>query len=80
MRRVKKMLKVETIRKDTDNHYCEVEVSATSREVAIELTSLLETITEKGDVFAINVALSAYEEYLKQKNKESKDADHKTTE
>ena len=75
------MLKVETIMKDTDNHYCQVEVSATPREIAIELTSLLETITEKGDVFAINVALSAYQEYLEaKKNKEHNDADHKTTE
>jgi hypothetical protein len=70
------MLKVETIRKDTDNHYCKVEVSATPREIAIELTSLLETITEKGNVFAINVALSAYQEYLEaKKKKESEDAE-----
>jgi len=68
------MIKVETIKKDNDNHYCKVEVSATPREIAIELTSLLETITEKGNAFAVNVALSAYQEYLEaKKNKESKD-------
>jgi hypothetical protein len=57
------MLKVETIRKDTDNHYCKVEVSATEREIAIELTSLLETITEKGHFKSINVALEAYNDW-----------------
>jgi hypothetical protein len=68
------MLKVETIRKDTDNHYCKVEVSATEREIAIELTSLLEAITEKGYFNSINVALEAYNDWLKALNKESKES------
>jgi hypothetical protein len=68
------MLKVETIRKDTDNHYCKVEVSATEREIAIELTSLLETITEKGHFNSINVALEAYNDWLKALNKKAKES------
>lgn len=68
------MLKVEITKKDNDNNYCKVEVSATERETAIELTALLEAITEKGHYLAINVALEEYENWLKERKGENKDA------
>ena len=68
------MLKVEITKKDNDNNYCKVEVSATEREIAIELTSLLEAITEKGHFNSINVALEAYNDWLKALNKEAKES------
>lgn len=69
------MIKSELIKEENYNYHCKVEVSATAREIAIELTTLLEAITEKeGNAFAISVALSAYQEYLEaKKNKESKE-------
>lgn len=68
------MIKVETTKKDNDNHYCKVEVSATEREIAIELASLLEAITEKGHFNSINVALEAYNDWLKTLNNEAKES------
>lgn len=70
------MLKAEIIKNenDTDNYYCKVEVSATEREVAIELSSLLEAITEKGLHKSISVAMEAYTDYLKARKGENKDA------
>lgn len=68
------MLKVETTKKDNDNHYCKVEVSATERELAIELTSLLKAITEKGHCNSISVAFEAYEDWLKTLKKEAKES------
>lgn len=69
------MLKVETIKKDNDNYNCKVEVSATEKEIAIELTSLLEVLTEKGHFNSIDVALEAYNEWLKSLNKEAKESE-----
>lgn len=59
------MLKTELIKKENDNYYCKVEVSSTEREIAVELSSLLEALTQKGFHQAINVALEAYTDYLK---------------
>lgn len=69
------MLKVETIKKENDNHYCKVEVSAAEREIAVELTSLLEAITEKGHCYSISVAFEAYQDWLEavKKAKENED-------
>lgn len=66
------MIKVEIIKKENDNYYSKVEVSATEREIAIELTTLLEAITEKGHCHSINVAFEAYQGWLETLKKEAK--------
>jgi hypothetical protein len=70
------MLKAEIIKHEDDTSYCSVEVSATERGIAIELSSLLEAITEKGYCQSIHVALEVYTDYLKGCKGENEDADN----
>ena len=67
------MIKAEITKHEDDTSYCSVEVSATERGIAIELSSLLEAITERGYYQSINVALEVYTDYLKTRKSENED-------